>query len=137
MATEKLEQLMEQLLDYTKELASQLAELTEQDLAKATTRRWAPTVGEFLTGTARHKRDHIRQIMTKRESLGLGHTPAQKAIADIVAAQSELYGALLGLTDEDLDPIPEGQTWSIGQVLEHMSRGDDACVPEVEKAVAG
>jgi hypothetical protein len=135
MSTERIERIMEQLLAQCQAVATQLAQLSEEDLAKATTRRWAPTVGEYLTGSARHKRDHVNQVMYKREALGLAPTAAQQALADLMVAQGELIGALMGLSDADLDTVPEGQSWSMGQVLDHMLRSDGGFIPEVEQAV--
>lgn len=137
MATERLERMMALMLEHCEKLAIRLAQLADEDLAKPTTRRWAPTVGQFLTGTARHTRDHAQQITAKREALSLEQTPAQKALAEVVAAQAELYGALIGLTDEDLESVPEGQSWSIDQVLEHMSRSADRFLSEIERALTG
>jgi hypothetical protein len=137
MVTENLERTMAQMLERCERLPLRLAQLAEEDMAKPTTRRWAPTVGDFLTGTARHKRDHAQQITAKRQALGLEQTPVQKALADVAAAQAELYGALIGLADEDLEQVPEGQNWSIAQVLEHMSRSDGSFLPEIEKALTG
>jgi len=137
MATEKLERTVAQMHEDCGKLALRLAQLTEEDLAKPTPHEWAPTVREFLTAAAEHKRDHAQQIAAKRKALDLERTAAQKILADVVAAQGELDGALVGLADEDLETVPEGQTWSIGQALEHVAGTDGWFLSEIEKALKG
>jgi hypothetical protein len=114
MATEKLEQRMAQMHEACRTLALRLSELTEEDLAKSTPHSWAPTVGDFLAAIA-------GQIARKRATLGLGPSAAQEALADVMAAQGELEGTLIGLSDEDLDQVPEGESWSVDQVLDHTA----------------
>jgi len=137
MGAEKLERTMAQMHEDCSKLALRLAHLTEADLAKPTPHDWAPTVGEFIAAVAEHKRDHVQQIATKRKALGLEQSPAQKSLADAMAAQGELNGGLIGLTDEDLEPVPEGQTWSIGQALEHVAGTDGWFLSEIEKVLKG
>jgi len=137
MATEKLERTIAQMHEDCGKLALRLAQLTEEDLARPTPHDWAPTVGEFIAAAAEHKRDHVQQIAAKREALGLEQTPAQKVLADVVAAQGELDGALIGLADEDLEPVLEGQTWSIGRVLDHVAGTDGWFLSEIEKVLKG
>jgi len=107
MATEQLEQQTARICEANGKLAAQLAQLTEGDLARPTLYAWAPTVGQFLVALASHPRGHLQQVASKRKALGLEQTSAQ-------AAQGELEGALIGLTDEDLESVPEGQNWPIG-----------------------
>ena len=135
MATEKLGCTVAQMREDCGKLSARLAQLTEEDLAKPTPHEWAPTVGEFLTATAEHTRDHARQIAAKREALGQEQTRAQKMLADVLAAQGELDGALIGLSDEELEPVPEGQNWSSGQCLEHVAGTYGWFLSEIEKAL--
>jgi hypothetical protein len=135
MATEKLEQRMAQMHEACRTLALRLSELTEEDLAKSTPHSWAPTVGDFLAAIAGHSRDHLQQIARKRATLGLGPSAAQEALADVMAAQGELEGTLIGLSDEDLDQVPEGESWSVDQVLDHTAGTYGWFLSEIEKAV--
>jgi hypothetical protein len=136
MSTEKLAQTMAQMHEDYGKLASRLAQLTAEDLAKPTPHEWAPTVGEFIAAGAYHNRDHAQQIAAKREALSLGQSPAQKTLADVAVAQGELDGAVIGLSDEDLESVPEGETWSLGQVVEHVAGTYGWFLSEIEKALS-
>ena len=137
MATEKLGCTVAQMREDCGKLSARLAQLTEEDLAKPTPHEWAPTVGEFLAAAAHHNRDHAQQIAAKREALGLEQTPVQGILAGVAASQGELDAALVGLNDEDLEPVPEGETWSLGQTLEHVAGTYAWFLSEIEKAVSG
>jgi hypothetical protein len=135
MATEKLGQTISQMHQGCEKVLLRLAQLTEQDLAKATPHEWAPTVGEFLAAAAHHNRDHAQQIAAKREALVLEQTPVQRILADVAASQGELDAALTGLSDENLGPVPEGDTWSLGQTLEHVAGTYEWFLSEIERAI--
>jgi len=137
MGTQKLERTMGQMNQDCAKLAMRLAQLTEADVAKPTAHDWAPTVGHFIAAVAEHKRDHLQQIQAKRKALGLEQSPTQKSLADALAAQGQLNGVLIGLSDEDLESVPQGQTWSIGQALEHVAGTDGWFLAEIEKALKG
>lgn len=137
MATEQLACSMEKMDKGCGELALQLAQLTEEDLAQLTPHEWAPTVKDFLVTMAAHTRDHARQIAVKREALGLEQTTAQKLLADVMAAQGELNAVLVGLDDEDLPCVPSGQNWCIGEVTGHMTETSGWFLSEIEKALKG
>jgi uncharacterized damage-inducible protein DinB len=143
MATDKLEQAIVQMNEGCEKLVLRFLELTEQDLAKAgpeewrRRREWAQSVGGILAFVAEHNRQHVRQIVAKREALGLQQTPAQKILADVMASQAETDGALIGLTDEDLESVPEGQTWAIDQLLEHVAMVYGGFTSRLEEALEG
>lgn len=71
--------------------------------------------------------DHIdeHRIQIERDLLhSHGHTPSEvhRFWAANQAARADLYAALCGLTDEDLDDVPaepEGE-WPLRQILEHL-----------------
>lgn len=135
MSTEKLGQTTSQMHQDCEKVLLRLVQLTEEDLAKPTPHEWAPTVERLIAIAAHHSRDHAQQIAAKREALGLNQTPVQKMLADVAAAQGELDAALVGLNDEDLEPVPEGDTWSLGQTLEHVAGTYSWFLSEIEKAV--
>lgn len=137
MPTEKLEQMTRQMHSDCEKVLFRLVQLTDEDLTKATPHEWAPTVERLITIEGHHSRDHAQQIADKREALGLEQTRVQKLVAEVAASQGELDAALVGLSDEDLESVPEGQTWSLGQALEHVSGSYSWFLSEIEKAIAG
>jgi uncharacterized damage-inducible protein DinB len=143
MATDKLEQAVARMNEGCEKLALRFMELTEQDLAKAgpeewrQRREWAQSVGSILAFIAEHNRQHVQQIVAKREALGLQQTPAQRTLADVMVSQGELAGALIGLTDEDLESVPEGETWAIDQLLEHMATVYGGFTTRLEEVLEG
>ena len=78
---------------------------------------------------------HIQQILGKRETLSLQRTSAQSILADLVASQAEMDGALIGLADGDLESVPEGETWSVAEVLDHTVRVYDAFLSAIQGAL--
>lgn len=136
MSTQTLAQTVTQMHEDFAKLTDRLAQLTEEDLSKPTPHAWAPTVGDFLAAGAHHARDHGQHIAAKRAALNLEQTVAQKILADVAAAQGELDGAVIGLTDDDLETVPEGQTWSLGQVVEHVAGTYGWFLSEIEKALS-
>lgn len=143
MPTDRLKQVFAQMNEGCEKLVIRFMELTEQDLAKAgpeelrQRRAWAQSVGSMLAFVAEHNRQHVQQILDKREALGLERSAAQKILADVLASQAEMNGALLGLTDLDLESVPEGQTWAIDQALEHTASAYGRFISRLEEMLEG
>jgi hypothetical protein len=136
MSTERLERTKRMLRKDCEKVLLRLAQLTKENLAEATSLEWAPTVEKLMAIVSQHNRDHAQQIMAKRELLSLEQTQVQKLLAEIAASQGTLDAALVGLSDEDLESVPEGETWSLGQTLEHVSGSYSWFLSEIEKAIA-
>jgi hypothetical protein len=136
MSTERLERTKRMLRKDCEKVLLRLAQLTKENLAEATSLEWAPTVEKLMAIVSQHNRDHAQQIMAKRELLSLEQTQVQKLLAEIAASQGMLDAALVGLSDEDLESVPEGETWSLGQTLEHVSGSYSWFLSEIEKAIA-
>jgi hypothetical protein len=137
MSTERLDRTKRMMHEDCEKVLYRLAQLTQDNLAEATPIEWAPTVEKLMVIAAQHNRDHAQQIMAKRELLGLEQTQVQKLLGEIAASQGSLDAALIGLSDEDLESVPEGQNWSLGQILEHVQKSYSWFLSEIEKAVAG
>ena len=112
MSTEKLEQMTRQMHSDCEKVLLRLAQLTDEELTKATPHEWAPTVEKLIAIEGHHSRDHAQQIAAKREALGLKQTHVEELVAEVAASQGEL----------DADHVSGSYSWFLS---------------EIEKAIAG
>ena len=79
------------------------------------------SVWDLLAHNVEHDREHWGQIVGIRGAMGnLQRGRDVRMLAELYVARAQLIAALFGLSDEDLDRVPEGQQWSIRQAVEHL-----------------
>ena len=79
---------------------------TDTDLETPDLRTWH-NLGIVLLRFGDHMREHGNQIANIRQALGNGPTDVQRKLGAAEAAWGELLGVVTGLTDSDLDAVPE------------------------------
>ncbi|MEZ4524057.1 MAG: DinB family protein [Thermomicrobiales bacterium] len=91
-----------------------------------------------------HLEEHAIQIEEHlRNRFGIVQSPAQRYWAANQEARADVYAALIGLSDADLDDVPEEPAgeWPLRTTLEHMTRTEDSyrenCLWAAEKFRAG
>ena len=67
-----------------------------------------------------HEVEHTVHLLKTLDSLGIAQGEAELILRRLQATRGELEGLLVGLSDEELDRVPEGE-WSVRQVLEHIT----------------
>ena len=92
---------------------------TDTDLETPDLRTWH-NLGIVLLRFGDHMREHGNQIANIRQALGNGPTDVQRKLGAAEAAWGELLGVVTGLTDSDLDAVPEAGGWSIRETLDHI-----------------
>lgn len=63
------------------------------------------------------RRVHLRHML---DSLGWRPSQAQQILVDLVETRGRLLGALVGVTDEQLDIPPASGEWPLREVLDHL-----------------
>jgi len=120
VGAEQVSQYLARLESLQHEIMNELADLPYDEFRYATgSSRWN-TVRRVLLRFGDHVREHTTQLLAAREAIGARQTMAQRILAQAQQAYGCLMGAVLGLSDEDLDQVPEPGEWSPRQVLEHL-----------------
>lgn len=84
---------------------------------------------------AEHEDDHRLQIAGLLPEMGARQTGAQRILGNAEATRGELNGALVGLTDDDLDLSPPGE-WPLRAVLAHILSVERSYLVNVRHALA-
>ena len=101
----------------------EMAALSKEDLRYKTTQwRWN-TTRRIMLRFGDHVREHTTQLIAAREDIDAAQTMPQRMLARAQEAYGYFLGAMVGLSDEDLDKVPAEGEWTIRQVLEHIRRG--------------
>ena len=82
-----------------------------------------------------HEIEHTVHAVKTLRDLGVAPTEAQLILGRLQEARGCLEGMLAGLSDEDLDRVPDGE-WSLRQVLEHIMETEDHYLPRIEQALS-
>ena len=101
-----------------------LADLPEQRLTDGA--QWGGRemdVRFILLRYADHEEEHALQVRKTLDGFGWRQTEAQQILGAASVTRGDLYGALVGLTDADLDSAPDGE-WPLRQILSHITQSD-------------
>ena len=91
------------------------------------------SVWHLLTHNIEHERMHTGQIIGTRDIMDrLQQTPKTKLLAELYIARSTFIASLFDLTDEEIDFIPEGQEWSIRQIIDHVLFWDRDSIDDMQ-----
>lgn len=116
------------LAEIRKERAEALSLLQDTDDAHSalSTKDWSyyPTVSVLFLRLGEHMREHSNQIIGARHGLDTDRTDIQRKLAEAELAWGHLLGAMVGLTDEDLDRTPEEGSWTVRETLDHILRAE-------------
>jgi uncharacterized damage-inducible protein DinB len=77
----------------------------------------------ILLRFADHEEEHALQIRKTLDGFGWRQTEAQQILGAACMTRGDLYGALVGLTDDDIDLTPEGE-WPLRLILWHIAQTD-------------
>lgn len=121
MARAELDAKLEEIRSQRSELMALLQD-TDDRHADLSTEEWSfwGTVGVLFLRFGDHMREHTSQIVGARQALGADMTDTQRKLAEAQRAWGQLLGAVVGLTDEDLDRVPEEGSWTIRETLDHI-----------------
>ena len=81
-----------------------------------------------------HEIEHTVHAVKTLRDLGIVPTEAQLILGRLQEARGRLEGMLAGLSDEDLDRVPDGE-WSLRQVLEHIMEAEASYSRRIEDAL--
>ena len=114
---------------------ARLAELSQEELRfKTDNWRWN-TVRRVMLRFGDHLREHTTQLVAAREDIGAAHAMPQRMLARAQEAYGEFLGAVVGLSDEDLDTAPTEGEWTIRQILQHLRETEAWYLARAEEAL--
>ena len=106
--------------------------------ASLDTTKWSntwPTVGVLFGRFGDHMREHANQIAGTRQTLQANYTDIQRKLAEAERDWGHLLGTLVGLTDDDLDRVPEDGSWTIRETLDHILWAETRYMGHIQAAL--
>ena len=117
----KVTEVLEQMRASRQHILERLQGVAEkQMLAEAEWSQRQVTVRFMFYRLITHEVEHTVHLLKTLDSLGIAQGEAELILRRLQATRGELEGLLVGLSDEELDRVPEGE-WSVRQVLEHIT----------------
>lgn len=126
MARTELNAKLEQIRAVRREVLDLLQDAPDADAALATPelRLWR-NLGIVLLRFGDHMREHGNQIAGARQATGVGLSDVQRKLAEAEKAWGDLLGAVVGLTDADLDRVPDEGAWTVRETLDHILAAEE------------
>ena len=125
---------LDQLADIRTQTLAELVDLERHELKYAARHPRYYTVQRTLALLGNHVREHTTQLAAAREAILDPQSMSQRILARAEQAYGDLQAALVGLTDEQLDRVPEPGEWTIRQTLEHLVKAQDAIAGRIREA---
>lgn len=137
MSRTELETKLEEIRAVRTEVLELLTALTDTETALETPDLgMSRNLGMALLRFGDHMREHKNQLVGARQSLGIGPTDAQRKLGDAEVTWGQLLGAVVGLSDSDLDTVPAEGEWSIRETLDHIHTGEQYYLKGVKSALS-
>jgi hypothetical protein len=134
MARHQLTEKINEIRHLREETLTNLIEIQETDFDIPTDmNRWTE-IRRVLLRFGDHMREHANQINGLRATLRRDLTMPQRILAESEIAWGVLLGSLKGLDDQDLDIKPSDGSWSLRQVLDHISKTERAYLQAIQEA---
>lgn len=131
---EQTSTLLGQLREVRDRVINETLEIAEDEYPyKSSHWRWT-TVRRILLRFGDHMREHSTQIRAKREAISGPPAMTLRLLAEAEEAYGKLLAAVVGLTDQELNSVPEGADWSIKQALEHILESELWYLQEIQRA---
>jgi uncharacterized damage-inducible protein DinB len=91
----------------------------------------------FFLRFADHEEEHHLQVENLLAEFGFRQSTAQRILGAAEATHGELYGALVGLTDDDLDVAPETPVgeWPLRRTLVHVIHSELSYIRNTTHAI--
>ncbi len=137
MARTELNAKLEEIRNRRHEVLSLLQDV-EDAHASLSTEQWSntwPTVGILFLRFGDHMREHANQITGARQALQANYTDTQRKLAEAERGWGHLLGTVVGLTDEDLDRVPEAGAWTIRETLDHILMAESRYLEAIQAAL--
>ncbi len=136
MARTELNAKLDEIRSRRNEVLARLQEVADTD-ASLSTEQWSmwPTVGVLFLRFGDHMREHANQITGARQALQANYTDTQRKLAEAERGWGHLLGTVVGLTDDDLDRVPEEGAWTIRQILDHILLAENRYLEAIQAAL--
>ena len=113
---------------------AELTGMTKDELQFAVDHPRFYTVRRMLLLLNTHLREHTTQLVAARDETGAHPSMPQRMLARLEEAQGDLLGAIVGLSDEDLDLVPEPGEWSAREILDHLTEAQGRLLDRIVEA---
>jgi uncharacterized protein YukE len=134
MANTEVQGYLAQMAAVQAQVLDALAGLPREEFRYETEQwRWN-TVRRVLLRLGDHLREHTTQLVEAREAAAGPPTMTQRILAQAMEAYGYWLGAMVGLSDEDLDQAPAPGEWTPRQVLEHMISSQSGYLDTIQRA---
>ncbi len=136
MARTKLNAKLEEIRNRRDEVLALLQDVEDTN-ASLSTEQWSyyPTVGVLFLRFGDHMREHANQVTGARQAMQADCTDLQRKLAEAERAWGHLLGTVVGLTDDDLDRVPEEGAWTIRETLDHILMAETRYLESIQNAL--
>ena len=116
----ELRELLAQHRNQRRDVYATLQDVPAEGMSAETTWGGGPVDVRFMfLRFADHEEEHELSVQTRLIEAGFQQTTAQRILARAEMTRGDLLGALVGLTDADLDLTPAGE-WPLRRTLAHI-----------------
>ena len=115
-----------------------LAELADQELAEPSSHICAQgrDVWTLITNDIDHEKIHVGQVLEARYEARNTPSQMQRLVAEWLMERSRLIGALVGLSDEQLNAETAPGGWTYRAVATHVLRVEQSSLTSIREAIA-
>jgi len=128
-----------QLAESMQATVDALVELADQELLEASSHVCAQgkDVWTLITNDIDHEKIHAGQVLEARYEARITPSHMHRLIAEWLMERSRLIGALVGLTDEQLNTETAPGGWTYAAVAQHTVRVEQSSLQNMRDAIAG
>ncbi len=129
---------MRELAASMQETADLLMTLADQELVEPSSHVCAQgkDVWTLITNDIDHEKIHVGQIIEGRYEARLTQSPMQRLAAEWLLERARLIGALLGLTDDQLNQETAAGGWTYRAVAKHTLLVEQDSIANLRDAIA-
>ena len=131
-------QSIHELTESTLTTLDTLVELADAELLEPSSHVCAQgkDVWTLITNDIDHEKIHVGQILEARYEARLTQSHMHRLIAEWLMERARLIGALVGLTDEQLNQETAPGGWTYHQVAKHTLRVEESSLQNLLDAIA-
>jgi uncharacterized damage-inducible protein DinB len=120
------------------ETVDALADLADQELLEPSSHvcGQGKDVWTLLTNDIDHEKIHVGQVLEARYEARITQSHLQRLIAEWLVERARLLGALVGLTDEQLNQETAPGGWTYAAVAQHTLRVEQSSLTNMREAIA-
>jgi uncharacterized damage-inducible protein DinB len=133
-----VEETVVQLLEATREMASQLLALSSDELSQSSSHVCAQghDLWALLTNDIDHETIHTGQILEARYESRDTASPMERLVAEWFVARARFIASFIGMSDEALNQPTAPDGWTYSQVAKHILRLQEHSLATISSDIA-